>query len=108
MSQTQSIETTYDMRTDAGGKDPDQYSATLRRYHQLLWSKPLPGGEPFTVTTDTRRAYLHHQCAVGEFSLSSDSVIHTYDTWPQVAVIVSQIPLAEREELHHLRYTIGG
>ena len=96
------------MRTDAGGKDPDPYSATLRRYHQLLWSKPLPGGEPFTLTTDTRRVYLHHQSAVGEFSLSSDSVIHTYDTWPRVAAILSQVPVAEREEFHRLSYKIGG
>ena len=38
------IDTTFDVRTDAGGRDPDRYSATLRRYHRLLWSKPLPGG----------------------------------------------------------------
>ena len=36
------IDTTFDLRTDAAGKDPDTYSPTLRRYHQLLWSKPLP------------------------------------------------------------------
>lgn len=35
------IDTAFDFRTDtAPGKDPDSHSPTLRRYHQLLWSKP--------------------------------------------------------------------
>ncbi len=38
------IDTTFDFRTDAGGKDPDS-RPTLRRYRQILWSKPLPGVE---------------------------------------------------------------
>ncbi len=29
----------------ACGSDPDKASATLRLYHQQLWSKPLPNGE---------------------------------------------------------------
>lgn len=41
------IDVAFDFRTDAGGKDPDSHSPTLRRYHRLLWSKPLPSGEPF-------------------------------------------------------------
>lgn len=28
-----------------GGSDPDKASPTLRTYHQMLWSKPLPNGE---------------------------------------------------------------
>lgn len=33
------IDTTFDFRDDTPeGKDPDQYSPTLRRYHKLLWS----------------------------------------------------------------------
>src|SRR5665811_1531204 len=27
-----------------GDRDPDALSPTLRRYHKLLWSKPLPSG----------------------------------------------------------------
>ena len=38
------IDTSFDFRTDASGKDPDAYSPTLRQYHRLLWSKPLPSG----------------------------------------------------------------
>ena len=40
------IDTSFDVRTDSRGKDPDTWSPTLCRYHQLLWSKPLPSGVP--------------------------------------------------------------
>ena len=44
------IDITFDFRRDTPeGKDPDTYSKTLRRYHQLLWSKRLPGGELFDL-----------------------------------------------------------
>lgn len=39
---TKCIETTFDVNSDAQGKDPDKYSPTLRRYHRKLWSKELP------------------------------------------------------------------
>jgi hypothetical protein len=38
------IDIAFDFRSDAGGKDPDVYSPTLRAYHKLLWSKSLPSG----------------------------------------------------------------
>ena len=41
---------TFDFRSDTPpGRDPDALSPTLRRYHQLLWSKPLPSGAPFEL-----------------------------------------------------------
>ena len=70
------IDTTFDMRSDAGGRDPDSHSKTLRRYHQLLWSKPLPSGAMFDLD-----AKLHHKSALGEYWLASDSIAHTYSTW---------------------------
>lgn len=36
------IDTTFDFYTDANDGDPNSTSPTLRSYHQLLWSKPLP------------------------------------------------------------------
>ena len=47
------IDIAFDFRTDAGGKDPDAYSPTLRRYHRLLWSKRLPGGASSTSRIPT-------------------------------------------------------
>ena len=67
------IDTSLDFRTDASGRDPDAFSATLRRYHQLLWSRHLPGGAMFDLDTTTSGAYLHHRSDLGEFFLASDT-----------------------------------
>jgi hypothetical protein len=40
------IDITFDFRLETPGypkTDPERVSPTLRRYHELLWSKPLPG-----------------------------------------------------------------
>lgn len=66
--------------TDAHGKEPDGYSRTLRRYHQLLLSKPLPDGASFDL--DDR---LHHISEFGEFWLSSDAITNTYLRWTHPA-----------------------
>lgn len=39
------IDIFFDVQTDSAGKDPDSASKTLKSYHQLLWSKPLPNGD---------------------------------------------------------------
>jgi hypothetical protein len=36
------------------GRDPDSHSPTLRQYHRLLWTKPLPDVRPFEL--QVRRA----------------------------------------------------
>jgi hypothetical protein len=61
------IDVTFDFRRDTlKGKDPDTHSKTLRRYHKLLSTKPLPGGEVFGLDDDTPGSQLHHQSTVGE------------------------------------------
>lgn len=78
-----SIDTTYDVRTDAGftragvPRDPDPHSRTLQRYHQILWSKPLPSGRLFELTPMSDGS-LWHQSDLGEFWLTSDGIVHTY------------------------------
>jgi hypothetical protein len=101
------IDTSFDVRTDAGGKDPDRYSPTLRRYHQALWSKPLPGGAEFTLDAATPGAYLHHSSPLGEFELSSDSIVHPYDYWKRTAALIAQIPQADLDDFNFLGSTIG-
>lgn len=44
------IDIHFDVRMDSHGKDPDSASATMRAYHQLLWSKPLPNGQMMNLT----------------------------------------------------------
>lgn len=102
------IDTSFDFRTDAGGRDPDVYSPTLRRYHKLLWSKPLPGGAQFELDNITPGAYLHHRSDLGEFLLSSDSVMQTFTRWVKLKHIIEQIPEAEIEAFMTIGYTIGG
>lgn len=102
------IDTSFDVRSDAGGRDPDKSSPTLRRYHQLLWSKPLPGGTLFDLDTSTQSSYLHHRSDLGEFWLSSDSVIPTFSGWRDVEPILRQLDPGELEAFTHAGYTVGG
>jgi Family of unknown function (DUF6994) len=69
------IDVSFDVRSDTPpGRDPDTFSLTLGRYHELLWSKPLPNGARFDLTESAPPMYLHHRSDIGEFWLSSDSV----------------------------------
>lgn len=108
MSQPLRIDIAYDFRTDAGGKDPDQYSATLRKYHKFLWSKPLPDGTMFSLDDTMAGAYLYHKSELGEFFLASDSVIPTFSGWKRLLPIIEQTPPETRESFRHVSYTIGG
>lgn len=103
------IDITFDFRSDTPpGKDPDAWSSTLRRYHQLLWSKPLPSGSPFDLRTATAGVYLHHFSKLGEFRLSSDAVIPSFSRARELKHIIAQIPEIETESFLHIGYTIGG
>lgn len=88
-----------------GAKDPDSHSATLRRYHQLLWGKRLPGGALFDL--DDR---LHHQSELGEFWLASDAITHTHSRWTvpaHLVEIIREIPEEEIVAFYDLGCTIG-
>ena len=102
------IDTSFDFRSDAGGGDPDKTSQTLRRYHQALWSKPLPRGAAFDLDVTTSGEYLHHLSALGEFFLSSDSVIPTYYSHGKAKPAVDQLSEEEKEQFLRIGYTIGG
>lgn len=100
------IDVTFDFRVDTPqGKDPDTHSKTLRRYHKVLWSKRLPGGEFFELDDTALGSYLYHRSAIGEFSLSSDAVIPTFK-W--ASHIKASIPSTELDAFNAIGYTIGG
>jgi hypothetical protein len=105
---SEKIDTTFDVRTDSGGKDPDQRSATLRRYHQLLWSKPLPNGILFDLDVSTPGVYLHHKSVLGEFELSSDSIVHPFDYWVRTEALIKQVPQRDLDDFNNVGSTIGG
>ena len=100
------IDVTFDFRRDTPeGRDPDTHSKTLRRFHKLLWSKRLPCGEFFELDDATAGCYLYHHSTVGEFWLTSDSVIPTFNWHPQIKNLVS---VEELEAFNAVGYTIGG
>jgi hypothetical protein len=52
------IDTNFNFYSDSKGHDPDSASPTLRKYHKILWSKPLPNGKLLELRDDIRGAYL--------------------------------------------------
>jgi hypothetical protein len=103
------IDITFDFRSDTPpGKDPDSRSPTLRSYHKLLWSKPLPGGAVFDLDDTNPRAYLHHRSEIGEFFLSSDAVIPSFTRERRISHIIEQMPAEELDAFNSIGYTIGG
>ena len=102
------IDTTFDFRSDTPqGMDPDAWSPTLRRYHKLLWSKPLPNGVVFELVDTTPGVYLHHRSQLGEFRLTSDAVIPTFRKQARLAPVFERIP-EELSTFGRIGYTIGG
>ncbi|MEO7086601.1 MAG: hypothetical protein ABI442_12730 [Gemmatimonadaceae bacterium] len=62
----------------------------------------------FELGTTTPGVYLHHKSEMGEFFLSSDSVIPTFTRSKRSPHVVGQLSLEERERFLRLSYTIGG
>jgi hypothetical protein len=105
----ETIDITFDFRSDTPpGKDPDSHSPTLRRYHQLLWSKPLPSGALFELDVTTPHSYLHHRSELGEFFLASDAVIPSFSRARELKHIIGQIPEVDTAAFNRIGYTIGG
>ena len=101
------IDIHFDVFSDTPkGKDPDSYSATLRKYHQILWGRSLPSGVKFDLDDNTPRL-LHHKSELGEFFLSSDAIGHTYKNVKKMAHIVNQITPDEMNSFFSLCSTIG-
>jgi hypothetical protein len=94
------------MYTDATGPDPDSSSATLTSYHKLLWSKPLPSGDVFELRDDEPGYYLYHNSHVGEFSLGSDAITHSYRNHHRKKWLTEQIP-NDLQELFDVGSAIG-
>ncbi len=110
MNTQSQIDVTFDFRTDTPGfpkKDPDSLSPMLRRYHKLLWSKPLPSGAMFELADTTPGVYLHHRSQLGEFWLASDTVIPSFRKVPHLSDTFNEWP-EELAIFNTIGYTIGG
>lgn len=100
------IDVTFNVYTDANGGDPDSTSPTLRSYHKMLWSKKLPNGEKFELTDKKSGTYLYHNSGLGEYSLGSDAITHSYRNHKRKTWLTQQIQ-DEVQELFNTGSTIG-
>jgi len=113
MSDVGGFDPTFDFRTDATGPDPDSSSPRLKAYHKLLWSKPLPSGDPFDLDDSKPGTYLHHLSSRGEFDLTSDSASPTWigwsqRWWPLKLEVIPRIPESELEQFRTTAHQMGG
>jgi len=100
------IDITFNVYKDANGGDPDSTSPTLRSYHKLLWSKPLPNGQTFELDNKKSGTYLYHKSELGEFNLGSDAITHLYRNQKRKQWLIKQIPI-EVNELFDIGSKIG-
>jgi len=104
MGERELIDVTFDFRDDTPpGKDSDKSSPTLRLYHKMLWSKPLPSGRVFELDDTTSGEYLHHKSDLGEFHLASDAMVASFRYLAMVKAEPEQLA-----EFMHIGYTMGG
>lgn len=101
------IDVNFDFQKEANYRDSDRYSPTLQEYHQILWSKPLPSGQLFTLEKINNNR-LYHKSNVGEFYLSSDRAITSFWKRKSFEHITSKLPLDELKNYDHITDTIGG
>ncbi len=100
------IDTNFNFYSDSKDGDPDSASPTLRKYHKILWSKPLPNGKLLKLRDDKHGAYLYHESELGEFYLGSDAITHSYKHHQRKKWITEQIP-TEVNKLFDKGSTIG-
>lgn len=103
----QDIDIHFNVRTDSNGKDPDYASTTLKAYHKLLWSKPLPNGQIMELTNKDC-SYLRWN----DMYFGSDTVIVSFmhARYKLRNYIIDSIPnfWDYREDYQKKSYTIAG
>lgn len=92
-----------DFRKDANRGDPDSKSPTLKKYHRFFWSRILPNGKVLDLDEN-----LNQKSNWGDFSFSSDCIIHSFSRWNKYQHIIKEIPEEELEEFRRMGYTFGG
>lgn len=100
------IDVQFDFQTDSGSKDPDAASKTLKAYHQLLWSKPLPCGESMQLHVE-KGCLKWKDMWFGCDSITASFIHHRF---PLKEYIERTIPNFEefKKDYWHKTYTIGG
>lgn len=102
----QDIDIHFDVQTDSKGKDPDSASLTLKAYHQLLWSKPLPNGQEMKLE-------IEKNCLKwGDMWFGCDSITASFshERFPLRKLVEQEIQnfTQFKKDYLHKTYTIGG
>lgn len=120
------IDTNFDFTTDtpkfwdnfwnnndgfgAGSNDPDKKSPTLRKYHEILWSKKLPNGQFMKLKQgNTEKEYLYWD----NFRFGSDTLIADFK-YKKMKDVLDKLQQALpnyidfQETFLRKTYTIGG
>lgn len=100
------VDTSFDVRSDSKGRDPDSSSQTLRRFHQQLWNGKLQSGDFFELTRE-RGSYLQLTTSFGEWNMTSDSIVNTYTQWSRASRIVGQVSREELDSFLNVACTVG-
>lgn len=105
---------TFDFASDTPeGKDPDERSAKLRKYHQILWSKPLWSGRALSVVAPPRRrdGYLIGTDGDGgQWWFGSDAITNSYTRWLRPRDLVeakAALTVQQRRRYLNPSYTVG-
>ncbi|MFA7267462.1 MAG: hypothetical protein WC054_14230 [Candidatus Nanopelagicales bacterium] len=103
------IDTEFDARSDTPpGRDPDECSATLRRYHQRLWSRPLPDGSRFALDANGPANSLRCTQRLEGTRLASDCCNPSYIHWKKAQRIVEHAHADDSAAFESRRWTVGG
>lgn len=101
------IDVTFCFYDDADfATDADRDSRILMRWHQQLWSKPLPSGDRITWQLEPGTSCLVH----GDVRVSSDTIATTHSNYRRLGAAQMWADLNEDERTGYDRsfYTIGG
>lgn len=113
-----SIDVDFDFTTDTENywelnNDPDAYSPTLKKYHQILWQKKLPNNEFFSLNIgNSSYNYLYWK----NFRFGADSIINMYTHHKNAYIKKVLLDVKKRikdydqfrKEYIKKSYTIGG
>jgi hypothetical protein len=86
--------------------DADRDSRRLMRWHQQLWSKPLPSGSQLAWTLEPGTSCLVH----GDVRVSSDTIASTHSNYRRLGAAQMWEDLSQDARTSYDRsfYTIGG
>ncbi|MBR2789059.1 MAG: hypothetical protein IKD70_00370 [Eggerthellaceae bacterium] len=94
------------------GADPDLRSPTLREYHRLLWSRPLPNGETMQLSRDPDGSLSWNGMRFASDSITTSFRFDHTCTRALLAEVAASMGMTEyrafMEDYHRRAYTIGG